>query len=407
MSRAGLPGEEVLARLTESRKDFDRAVAEEVLAPSPDRATPDCALFGTCGGCQLQHLAYPAQARIKHGWVAQLVSRAGVGKDLVRPLVPSPQEYGYRFRARLKVDPQGLTGFNRAGSNDVVPLEDCPIMSPELNSLARRLSAFLATTRPGVSFELEAGALGGNGFALVRPLSGVKGGAKGDFHRLRKLTQKLREHFPGTGLGIYFNRPGLKGDPDGPPPGSLVLPLEGLDMTLFPGVFAQAQTAQNRALVKTVAELAGIRPGTKALDLMAGMGNLSLPLAKAGAEVRAVELDPLACINGRYNAAQAGLEAEFLNLSAKEALKELSSSAPGVRPGVVVADPPRAGIKGLAGLLVQAAPKRLVYISCNPPALARDLGELIRGGYQVRELAPLDLFPQTFHLETVCLLVKT
>ena len=405
--RGGLPGEEVSARITEQRKDFDRAELVETLTPSPGRVVPPCPLYGRCGGCQLQHLAYPAQVRIKTDWTRQFALRAGVPAEMVKPAITSPREYGYRFRVRLKVDPKGGMGFNRAGSNDVIPLDSCPVMSPELNSLANLLSGLFSGHPPGVPLELEAGALEGKGFVLVRPLAFGKKRTGGYLHRLRKTTEQLRDHFKATGIGIYYNRPGLKRRGADSPPGSLVLPLESLDLTLFPGVFAQAQLAQNRALVRTVVDLAGIRTGTRVLDLMAGMGNLSLPLALAGARVRAVELDPLACLNGRHNAVRAGLEVDFANLSAEEALKNLSTAAPGDHPEVVVADPPRNGIKGLTELLAKLAPERIVYISCNPPALARDLKALSREGYRVRDMTPLDLFPQTFHLETVSLLVRS
>ena len=140
---------------------------------------------------------------------------------------------------------------------------------------------------------------------------------------------------------------------------------------------------------------------------MAGMGNLSLPLARAGARVRAVETDPLACANGTYNAREAGLEVDFRAVSAEKAVEDLLSASRQKSWEVIVADPPRRGLKGLTEALAGLRPKRLVYVSCNPPTLARDLTDLGNRGYRVERMTPLDLFPQTFHLETVCLLVRS
>ena len=224
-----------------------------------------------------------------------------------------------------------------------------------------------------------------------------------------RLEGRINERLEKGRTGVYPGRPGRRAErADGPPAGSLRLPLEGMDLTLFPSVFAQAQAAQNRALVKVVLNLSRPEPGEPILDLMAGMGNFSLPLARAGALVTAVEADPLACANGRFNARECGLQVEFVNRPALDYLEGLLSGkgSKGKRFQTVVVDPPRRGIKDLLDLLIRLAPKRLVYVSCQPATLARDLKTLTGRGYLVREVIPLDLMPQTYHLETTVLLTS-
>ena len=232
--RGGLPGEKVSAAIEERRKDFDRGPAVGILEPSPDRVAPVCPLFGSCGGCQLQHLGYSAQVEAKTAWARQFAARAGVAAERVRPAVPSPREFGYRFRVRLRADPLGRLGFSRAGSAELVRVEHCPVMSPELNSLADRISRLLADRPPGCFFELELGALAENGFVLVRPPASGQRRTGKYIRLLRKITENLRARLSDSGIGIYFFRPGSKAGRTAPPQGSLALAPEEPNLTLFP-----------------------------------------------------------------------------------------------------------------------------------------------------------------------------
>jgi 23S rRNA (uracil1939-C5)-methyltransferase len=263
------------------------------------------------------------------------------------------------------------------------------VATAEANALLAGLAQAVAARPPAQEVEVEPAALGESAGVVVRPQGRPPA-------RLQAWVKGLAQALAAP---VYLGRPRLSVVPDSPPAGSLELPWGRLSLALFPSVFGQAQAAQNQALIAAVLDLASAPAGRPVLDLMAGMGNLSLPLALTGAEVMAVELDPLACLNGAFNARRWHLATPFLNLDAAEALGRF-------RPGqfqTVILDPPRRGIKELLPRLAGLAPERLVYVSCQPATLARDLKALAQAGYRVARLIPLDLFPQTFHLETVAL----
>jgi len=393
--REGLPGERVRARLMEERKDFDRARQIEVLRASPDRVRPECPAFGRCGGCQLQHLAYPAQAAAKEGWLHQELARAGISPGRVQSIQASPGRLRYRFRARLSIGPSGKIGFRPARGRGVVAIRSCPVLTRPLDELLGRLSRLLIRRPPGRPLEVELAADGrGQGHALFLTRDRLP----------RSLAGSLAGLEAELGAAVLLAPPRLADRPAEPPPGSLSLPVAGLELSLFPGVFAQAQGPMNQALVRTVLDLALAQPGQRVLDLMAGMGNLSLPLAGRGASVEAVDISRPACLNGRYNAARLGLPVEFHPRPAAAWLRDRPA---GADFDLVAVDPPREGIKELVRPLLDLAPPRLIYVSCDPLTLCRDLRLLAAGGYRVERIAPLDLMPQTFHLESVSLLTRS
>ncbi len=400
-----LPGEVVLARLKERRRDFDRAETVKIIDSSPDRVEPTCPAFGRCGGCQLQHLAYPAQAALKELWLREKLTRLGIDDSVIEPIIASPQSYRYRYRARVAVTAEGRVGFRGARSHRPVAVGHCPVLTEAADELLGRLGRSLAARPPGR--ELEAQIAAGRGPGGEASASVVFTAWPGGGRLERALAERLLGLEAELGAAVYLGRPETTGDatvPDRPPAGSLTLSAAGLEMALFPGVFGQAQSEQNRNLTATVLAAARVGAGSRVLDLMAGMGNLSLPLAKAGAEVRAVEINPLAAANGRFNAARAGLEVAF---EAIDAGKAIAGALPrDERYDLVVVDPPRQGIRELIGPLAELGTRRIIYVSCHPASLARDAAGLLDRGYALAASTPLDLFPQTFHLESVNLLVK-
>lgn len=395
-----LPGETVEAELTRRGRDFDRAAVSRVITPSPDRIPPPCPLFGRCGGCQLQHLAYQGQLEVKTGWIRELLDHGGGWGGLVEPTLAGPLEFGYRYRARLALAPDGRLGFRRQAAEEVVGLTDCPVLTPALNRLIGRLAPALAENPPGRNFDLQAAAgTGPDG----RPAASVVFTAPGP-PLGRRLRDRLLALADSAGAVGYLGRPKSIARPAEPLPGSLSLTAGSLELVLFPGVFGQAQLDRNRTLVELVVK--AVRPGhgRKVLDLMAGMGNLGLPLAAQGAEVEAVEINRLAAANARHNAARLGLALRIEAAGAAEALDRAIAAEK--HYDTVIVDPPRAGLGDLTDRLAALAAAELVYVSCNPATLKRDLIRLDRLGYRPTYCQPVDMFPQTFHIETVCILER-
>ena len=326
-----------------------------------------------------------------------MVSHIGLKTSLIQRIQASPGQYRYRFKARLAVSKGGRIGFRMARLRRPVALSGCPVMTKELEALVIDLGRLFKANPPGQGLEVEVGAdKAGHSFALFTP--------QGEKPLRPAASEVLSGLADSLDTAIYLGRPRPGDQPAEAPSGSLVLPAAGLDLHLFPGVFAQAQLPQDRALIRVVLDQAGPAPGQRVLDLMAGMGNFSLPLARAGARVTAVEINPLACANGRFNAAQAGLEVDFLANPAQAALRRAAEA--GEVYDVVVLDPPRTGIRELIEPLSRLAPARLIYVSCHPASLVRDLKDLKGQGYEVQRIVPLDLLPQTYHLESVTLLAR-
>lgn len=396
-----LPEEDVLARVVLKRKDFDRAETMDVVSASSNRIGPPCRVYHSCGACQLQHLSYEAQTAIKQTWLETMLSRIGFDTTHLSPMVASPNSFGYRYRARMVVTSQGGTGWRGAKSHRVTPTSVCPILTEEAEALLGRLSRVMAKNPPGQDLQAEITAghdLGGRPSASVifTPWH-----ARGLHRRAGRILEEVADDLKAV---VYLGNPRWKTLPNRSPKGSLAINTGSLKISLFPGVFGQAQFEQNRALIDTVIEFIAPDGQTKVLDLMSGMGNLGLPLAKAGARVHSVEINPVACLNGRFNARQVGLETTFKAQTSELGLREAIDKRR--RYDAVLLDPPRVGAYDLINLLDELGPRRIVYVSCQPASLARDASALMKKGYHFRRSAGLDLFPQTYHLESVNLFVR-
>jgi 23S rRNA (uracil1939-C5)-methyltransferase len=388
------PGDEVEAEIFDERRTWCRARIRRVLRPSPERVSPRCEAFGACGGCDWQHLAYEAQLAAKKTIVAEALRRIGrLDPPEVAPVVPSPDTYEYRCRARLHAAVSGGAvrfGFFRAGSHEVVPVESCPVLHPSLEAALAALAA--AARRQPADFDRVAQARLDTCWdgSLVR-LS--LRGARGDSiplaaTALRELLAAAADRGTRLLLGEEARRPLAMG------PGDDALVTTG-------ETFTQVNLANNQALVATALGLAAPRPGEAALDLYCGLGNLALPAAARGARVLGVDLDAEAVRQARENAARLGRQAEFVRGDAASTARELVGE--GRRFPLVLLNPPRTGAREAVPAVAGLAPGRIVMISCNPATLARDASAFSAAGYRLEALAPIDLFPQTAHVETVAL----
>ena len=364
------PGERLRVRVVERKKSFARAVIESVLAPSPARRAPLCAHFGECGGCQLQHLNYGAQLDAKAGFINDALTRIGKIEWPHKIAVLHADEFGYRARAQVKVEAgrppsrQPLRiGFNRSASNAVCDVESCPVLVPELDAALARLRELAgepeAAAHAGLTRlrEIEI-ATGDNGVAFAPPLADL-------------------------------------------PSATIVRAVGNLTYHFSPTTFFQGNALLLDALVGEALDDYG---GRLAVDLYAGVGLFTLPLARRFSRVISVESGREAAQFARHNiAANQAANVELQPARVEQWLAEFlrRRTAEDEPVDLLLLDPPRAGAADVIEAIVALQPARVVYVSCDPTTLARDLRGLIDGGYALDRVTGVDLFPQTYHVETV------
>jgi tRNA/tmRNA/rRNA uracil-C5-methylase (TrmA/RlmC/RlmD family) len=400
-----LPGEAVEAEVTHVRRDYALARVARMLEPSPDRIDPPCPHYGECGGCQLQHAVYARQLREKEAILRETFLRtARLPDPPLLPIRPAPEPFGYRIRTQLKVRDRVL-GYYATGTHRLVPVAACPLLHPLLNQALARLGGFLqGTPLPALSAIHLATDVPPKGIWMTlygRDQAPLSPDLPVD------LSDRLRREIPSLrGLLLASAASGGSGRPGLPPRllwGTETLTLEAHPLTfqVTAGTFTQVHGAMNLLILETLRQWVGRAEGKMLLDLYAGYGNLSLPLAGQVQLILAVESDPQAASDAIASARLNGITRfRALAAPAEEGLKQLRRE--GIRPGIVLLDPPRQGCsrEALEGILDLETP-RLLYLSCDPATLARDARRFLAAGYRVRRIQPFDLFPQTAHLETL------
>jgi 23S rRNA (uracil1939-C5)-methyltransferase len=371
--RWALPGETVEVRIVERKKDYAFAEALQVVSPSPYRVDPPCEVFGRCGGCQIQHAAYPYQLEMKR-WVLQEAFRR-IGRTDVVPGVAAPSEpFGYRFRGQFKTDGDAV-GFFAERSRRLVAVSRCPLMIPPINEALPALRG-LGRIAPGVS-EIHVASDGGRAVAW---LPGVR------------YSKELAARFSGVLAGARFEDRGW-GDE------RITLPLEGLSYGVSPRSFFQANWRMNETLVRRILEFFADAPNGRLLDLYAGAGNFALPLSSRFGEVVAVEGESRAFSDLRRNIRDNGIAN----------VRAVRSTVESYRPqgffDVLVLDPPRSGLSAKAlSTARRMGAGAICYVSCNPSTLARDVAAF-SDRYELRLLQLYDFFPNTHHVEALAVLL--
>ena len=359
-------GERVRAKLDrQSGRVFDATLIERI-AESASRREPTCEWALACGGCDLAAWDPTARAHA----LKEVVARA---LRLSNPpeLVTDGREEGHRARIDLAIE-EGRLGYRRPRSHELVEVGTCRIARPEVQSALQEIRAWL-TSNASIAKPLKGVSLRSNGTKVVRVFKTE--GPVSD-----SLTQALK-NLPDTAT----NGQRVSGDP------TLEFEVSGLRLTASPLAFFQVHLAMNEQLVQHVIEL--LSGHTPVLDLYAGVGNFSLPLAHQGARVTAIESEGQALKNLRSNARR--LELDVQTIAARVERVDLTQHV----FDAVLLDPPRAGARGVLPRIARQRPRRIVYVSCHPPSLARDLSELF--GYEISSVRCFDLFPQTHHVETV------
>jgi 23S rRNA (uracil1939-C5)-methyltransferase len=394
-----LPAERVSAAPVEQKKKFIRARVEHLLDPSPERASARCPHFGVCGGCDYQHIPYEAQLKYKSEILRETLRRLGRIEWPGEIAAHASPPWGYRNRAQWKVRPLGEDaaggmgiGYFRANSTALCPVEDCSILSPLLlKSLLALRSAAAAGLLPRELREIEAFA-GTNDSKLL-----VTATFAGFPREAEALAQKLRATLPEIESLLFHDPTRERMELDGP--GFIECEAAGSSYRVGHFSFFQVNRFLAGDLVRTVVEEEP--SGRLALDLFAGVGLFSVPLATRFARVVAVESNPAAARDLEANAsgrtARSGRMIEVRAADVEEFVAKFKE-----KPELVLLDPPRAGLTPRTiEHLARIGPARITYVSCDPPTLARDLAVFAKAGYEISAVHLFDLFPQTFHMEAV------
>ena len=404
-----LPGESVRIQPERVKKGYAEGRLLEVVTPSPHRTDAPCPVYGQCGGCQLQHASPTAQLELKRDILAETLVRLGGLVDVaVPPLIASPDVYGYRHRARLAVvTPKGKTAslaYHEEGSHRLVPIAACPLLAPRLNEAVAHLNRALAGSglMAALIQEVRLGYSVATGERVIQYEAErcTRRQAEGWFERVRTGLDGLKGQVMIAGRGLQQRR-WVDGET------ALTEQVAGLRLRCSDRSFVQANWRLNEMLVETVTDWALTgqdRAPLRVLELYAGIGNFGLPLARGGALVTLVEANPAALADARYNARVNHVGRCRFRQGSAEAI--LDASTPGEYDFVLM-DPPRTGLskEALTGLL-RLRPRRLVYLSCDSPTLARDLRVMREAGYRVTRLQGFDMFPQTMHIETLVELAR-
>ena len=374
-----VPGDYLKVRVIENKKSFLRAVMVEVIEPGPGRVPPPCPHFGVCGGCQWQSLEYPRQVEAKRQLLEQMFGHSfPETRRLPIEMMASPQAYGYRSRARIQIrglGPNAQAGFFRFQSHLVEDVKTCPLFRPALNdALASvRLSLVRSALNPGIRQLALACSTGSGAWGIADMASDLDEGISAMDGAAEESDETVLEKRVGE-----------------------------FTYSTAPEVFFQANDFMVEELLDTVRRLAARAGNSAALDLFCGVGFFTLALGRQFREVQAVEFSPRAWRLCSLNARNAGLENVHVACAGVGKWVEAIGSVASPAYDLILLDPPRSG----AGLKVMEkirewAPETVIYVSCDPQTLLRDLEVLVARDYAIDFIRGLDLFPQSFHFETV------
>lgn len=400
-----IPGELVRIGIKEEYKDYAEAELLEIIEPAPDRESPPCRYYGICGGCHFQHLSYREEIKIKENMLRELFQRHTQKSEIpLKKVYPSPLDYQYRNRLRLHIENSSLKmGFVKRKSHEVIKIEKCIISHPLINKLLEELyssASWLNLSLYSKRVKLEVSLLENKVTLLFWTLVEPK---RENLMELLEL-QTLKSLF-------YLMR-GSR--PKGPYPeeatfgGRKLLPAPfNLTYYIQPGVFTQTNWEVNLAIMEKVLELSV--GAERVLDLHSGMGNFILPLVKklsSAKEFLGVDTDSLAIEDAFYTAEKNSLNSklDFRKMSAMEALHQAISE--GKKYDLILLDPPRGGCRELLKLLPEVAQDRIIYLSCDAPTLVRDIAILEKLGFTLAEVYLFDMFPRTYHFESLALLQR-
>ncbi|MBP2655148.1 MAG: methyltransferase, TrmA family [Firmicutes bacterium] len=415
-----LPGEQVEAVVTEVKKNYAKGRLTKVVGISPSRVTPECSIFDKCGGCQLQHLVYAGQLAVKRQTVIDAIRRIGRLSDVVvHQTLSAADPWFYRNKMQFPVGGkpgQVEVGCFQQGTHNIIDVKECLIQHQTNNIIAAQVRN-IANDLNITPYDERTGK------GVLRHVLGRVGTASGEIMvvlvtataELPKqdvFVERLRQNIPGL-VSIVHN---INAKVTNIILGNSTRTLWGKDTItdrlgdftfhISAQSFFQVNTAQATVLYAKAVEYAGLSGDETVIDAYCGTGTISLFLARQAAKVYGIEVVEPAVRDARLNAQVNGAtNVEFIVGDAVAVMPTLFKQ--GVRPHAVVVDPPRAGCAPeVLQAFAKMQPKRVVYVSCNPASLARDLAVLDEQGYIAKEIQPVDMFPHTYHVESVALIER-
>ena len=403
--RGALCGDNVSAVVTDVKKNYAEADCATVITPSPHRASPFCPHADECGGCAFSHITSAHEAEVKRRAVADALRREGIRIDTGAVQFIDTACEGYRNKAVFHFDEKGDVGFFAAGSRNFVKIENCSVVHPAINKVAREAERIIKEDGEIEPSELT--------YLYIRYMKetdeasvalGYTGGAD-----VRRFASKLSESLPFVKCvtrGVK-DAPEAKGERFDAVFGKVAIAasLGGISFDVPPASFFQVNTDGAEALCRTVAEYADLKNGERAADVYCGAGLFALTLAKSakGAEVYGIEINSGSVSAANATAAKCGVGNVFFVAGDSS---ELTAKTGVDKFDVAVVDPPRSGLSGkTVSELLSLSPSRIVYVSCNPSTLARDT-KLLGGAYSIAGITAVNMFPRTKHVETVVLLSR-
>jgi 23S rRNA (uracil1939-C5)-methyltransferase len=407
-----LPGEQIEAEIRQEKPGFAHGTITRIVQPASERIEPHCLYFQQCGGCHYQHISYERQLEFKAQILRETFERVGkiALNDEIRVHPSPPWNYRNRTRLQVRVGPEFALGYYRLGSRGFLPVSQCPISSPLINNVIARLTELGGLECPPAVDEWELFADASDerllGWAYCKPDTKEDGRRDADGKDLLRWAEAVRRELPSL-VGLHFFSSRRRSEDEAPHDPKL-LAKSGAESIRYraaqdeyqvsPGAFFQT----NRHLLdELVSVVTGNASGDVALDLYAGVGLFSVPLARSFHHIFAVEASQTSFRDLRQN-----VPASVKAVGARTE-DYLRSRAVRKRPELVVLDPPRTGAgKAVTRSLIELGAQRIRYVSCDPSTLARDLAPLVAAGYRIEEAHLFDLFPHTFHIESMILLAR-
>ncbi len=357
-----LPGEQVHIRFTGIKRQFKRGIPLAIASPSPDRITPHCRHFGICGGCHYQHMTYAAQLDLKQQVLREQLARLGrIIDPPISPIVPSTRQWAYRNTIQFHISSTGKLGFQAARSHSLVEIEECLLPEPAISAFWPTLS--LPSGDPAERIEIKVG----NADPSAIQLTSERTAGTAQIAGVEKINFLVK----------------------------------GQRFTVERGAFFQVNTFQAEAMVQRLVDDLHKLEISVAYDVFCGVGLFTRFLAPLAGKVVGMEVSPQACRSFQENLA------DHKNVELHQGSAEAILPVLPYHPDLILFDPPRAGLsKNVRQTAARIAPRLIVYVSCDPATLARDLSFFLNNQYRLKQITPYDLFPQTYHIESLSILER-